>query len=605
MVHILTPLYPQVASRIEQQAKILQISVKLQSNTIKAYGTCRQLQKFREYLVNVLSSQARLLQSIPLECPMQEQSFQPLIQEMSFQPEQVNPQPQSGGALPLPPPPAGAREIANLSTDVLLLMPKLAYTNTPGIQYHPHEGRVFVFGDSENNHDSCSDAFLDAYHKVLQSLKNTSIAVQADHPREEVRTLVANYNQRYNQCHFLFNEQNSTVNIVSASSRQFEQAKKFLTDKFLQPAAFKDIEIFVFSNGRTLTVKKADIVHEDCFIIVNAASSTLNHGAGVAGALNKASNGDLQRHSDAYIRQYGQVPVGSVAQTKAGGKLKCKFMLHAVGPRASDPGMNDEQCGLLIYQAIIRALALAHKLKAVSIAFPALSAGIYGVKGSISARAMIKAIVEFQYTKPSALTDIRIVIIDAPTYTCFAQELVSKRTLASAAGGTAGPAPDTATQSSQTASALSTQIENGSKKNSSTVKLALSLPSSLNVDNGGSNPTQPKVSTPPGILSQSTHPVAPGLQAMLHSSSPSQVKSTNGEPLAASFGGSGNGNLSAAATAQNPSCGKDTPPSGSKPASKSLCTCRKFCCVLIYECIVVDIILYFYHNSSCIYYTIL
>ena len=569
VVHVLTPVYPQVASDIEKRAQILQISVKLQSNTIRAYGTCRQLYKFREFLVNVLSNQARLLQPIPQECPMQKQPFQPQIQEMPFQPEQVNPQPQNGGASPLPPPPAGAREIANLSTDVLLLMPKLAYTNTPGIQYHPHEGRVFVFGDSEANRDSCCDAFLDAYHKVLQSLKNTSIAVQAEHPREEVRTLVANYNQRYNQCHFLFNEQNSTVNIVSASSRQFEQAKKFLTDIFFRPAACKDIENFVFSNGRTLTVKKADIVHEDCFIIVNAASSTLSHGAGVAGALNEASNGELQRHSDVYIRQQGQVPVGFVAQTKAGGKLKCKFVLHAVGPRASDPGMNDDQCGLLIHQATTRALALALKLKAVSIAFPALSTGIYGVNRSVSARAMIKAIVEFQYTKPKALTDIRIVIVDAPTYICFAQELVLKRTLASAAGGSAGSAPDTAAQSSQTASALSTQIENGSKKSSNTVKLALTLPPSSNIDNGGSNPTQPKVSTPPGILSQSTHPVTPGLQAMLHSSSPSHIKSTNGEPLAASFGGSGNGNQSATATAQNPSCGKDTTPSDSKPESKS------------------------------------
>ena len=152
--------------------------------------------------------------------------------------EQKNPQPlqskpaSSFSPLPSPPPP-NARVIPNLSYNVLLLMTKLPYVSVPGVQYRPREGLVFFVKDPRGDY---SNAFIEAYQKVMQTLKTTDIQIQAGYPQEEVRSMVTRCNLQYNQCHFSFNELNSTLKIVSASSLQFKQAKKFLTDKFCQPA---------------------------------------------------------------------------------------------------------------------------------------------------------------------------------------------------------------------------------------------------------------------------------------------------------------------------------------------------------------------------------
>ena len=346
--------------------------------------------------------------------------------------EQKNPQPlqsePASGSSPLPsPPPPNARVIPNLSCDVLLLMPKLPYFSVPGVQYRPREGLVFFVEDPQ---DVYSAAFIEKYRKVMQTLQTTNIHIQVEYPREEVRSIVASYNQRYKQCHFSFNEHNSTIKIISASSRhmQFQQAKKFLMDIFWRHAV-KDIEKFTFSKGRTLTVKKANIVEEKCTVIVNLANSQLSHEEGVAGALNEASNGELQRLSDKHTAQFGTVPVGNAVQTMAGGRLKCKFVLHAVGPNYSESGINGQKCYQLIKQATTNTLQAAQKLNAASITFPSLGTGMmYGFYShGTAADAMINAIEEFKYLKLTALTDIRIVITDTPVHALFAQEVVMRQ----------------------------------------------------------------------------------------------------------------------------------------------------------------------------------
>ena len=74
----------------------------------------------------------------------------------------------------------------------------------------------------------------------------------------------------------------------------------------------------ILGNSCTLTVKRSDIVSENVDVIVNAANKQLEHMTGVAGALNKASKGELQKHSRVYINQKGLVPVGGVAITRGG-----------------------------------------------------------------------------------------------------------------------------------------------------------------------------------------------------------------------------------------------------------------------------------------------
>ena len=266
---------------------------------------------------------------------------------------------------------------------------------------------------------------------------------------ENMFDLLEEFDGKYSQCHFSCDEKARVVKIISMSSRQFDQAKKLLGDQLAgekweekkeekgggggKPGkgamGFKistktgSSEVLSINKGCKLTVKRSNIV-EYVDAIVNAANSRLDHAAGVAGALKKASNGELQKVSDAYVRNHGQAPVGGAAVTSAGGKLKCKHVIHAVGPMASSQ-MTDFQCSQLIYQAISNSLIEADKMKATSISFPALSTGIYAVNKSLAADAIFQAILKFHYTSSKILKDIRIVILDEDTYSVFAQHLLA------------------------------------------------------------------------------------------------------------------------------------------------------------------------------------
>ena len=309
----------------------------------------------------------------------------------------------------------------------------------------PEEGKVRVIGTTEEEREKCITRFQTTYQNILQNrkLRTEDIAVPQNVPPYEVASVIATTNEKYDQCHFSFNTDKSSIHVVSTSSRQFDQAKKIIADKLhthvhvhgkpSSPSPLGDCQVMTFSDRhgkRTLTVKKADICKEEVDIIVNAANSSLAHGAGVALALDKASNGELTRHSKKQIDQHGKVHVnvGDVALTKGGGQLKCKFVIHAVGPTAS-PTTSNTLCEELLYSAVTRALSKAQSLSSCkSIAFPAISTGVFGVNRDLAAEAIINAILSFNYSS-SKLSDLRIVIIDQPTYSCFAEHLVVKKAL--------------------------------------------------------------------------------------------------------------------------------------------------------------------------------
>ena len=172
---------------------------------------------------------------------------------------------------------------------------------------------------------------------------------------------------------------------------------------------------------RVLTLKQSDIVAENVEVIVNAANEQLIHGSGMAGALNKASGGGLQVVSYDYITASGPVQMGDVAVTgSGGGALKCKHVYHVVGPRAREYSPMD--CRRLIEQIVKKVLVTAEKYGILSIAFPAISSGVFGVDKELVAEVIIDTIINHQFTRrPPVLGDIRIVISDIPTFDCFAK----------------------------------------------------------------------------------------------------------------------------------------------------------------------------------------
>ncbi|KAI4893217.1 hypothetical protein NFI96_030863 [Prochilodus magdalenae] len=127
--------------------------------------------------------------------------------------------------------------------------------------------------------------------------------------------------------------------------------------------------------GIVITVRKADICQFKVDAVVNAANEDLKHIGGVAMALLKAAGPSLQEWSDKYVSVNGRVRPGQAVTTQAG-RLPCKIVVHAVGPRFSD---TDKPTAVKRLRQVVReSLNQAKRNNCSSIAVPAISSGIFG-----------------------------------------------------------------------------------------------------------------------------------------------------------------------------------------------------------------------------------
>ncbi len=137
--------------------------------------------------------------------------------------------------------------------------------------------------------------------------------------------------------------------------------------------------------GRTLELVQGDITEMDTDAIVNAANAQLILGGGVAGAIRRKGGPQIQQECD---RIGGTFVGGAVITT--GGKLKAKHVIHAVGPRMGE-GAEDEK----LRNATLNSLKRADEHRLKSIAFPAISTGIFGFPIQRCAEIMLTAAVEY------------------------------------------------------------------------------------------------------------------------------------------------------------------------------------------------------------------
>jgi O-acetyl-ADP-ribose deacetylase (regulator of RNase III) len=120
---------------------------------------------------------------------------------------------------------------------------------------------------------------------------------------------------------------------------------------------------------------RGDITREDVDVVVNAANASLVPGAGVSGAIHRAAGPELEGECR-QVRQAlypDRVPVGDAVATGAG-MLPARWVVHTVGPNAHR-GQNDP---LDLAACFVSSIRAASELGARSIAFPAVSSGIYG-----------------------------------------------------------------------------------------------------------------------------------------------------------------------------------------------------------------------------------
>jgi len=136
-----------------------------------------------------------------------------------------------------------------------------------------------------------------------------------------------------------------------------------------------------------LSISEGDITRLDVDAIVNAANSRLLPGGGVCGAIHRAAGPEL---AEACAKISG-CPTGEVRITP-GFRLKAKHVIHAVGPVWNGGKSNEDA---LLAGAYRHSLELARDHGVRSIAFPAISAGIYGFPLDRATKIAVATIAEF------------------------------------------------------------------------------------------------------------------------------------------------------------------------------------------------------------------
>ena len=149
---------------------------------------------------------------------------------------------------------------------------------------------------------------------------------------------------------------------------------------------------------------RGDITEERVDAVVNAANASLAGGGGVDGAIHRAAGAaQLQ----AACRELGGCPTGD-ARATPGFALPARWIIHAVGPRwrGGDHGEAD-----LLASCYRRSLEVADELGARSVAFPAISTGIYGYPAPEAAQVAVRTL----RSTPTKVELVRLVAFDDTT----------------------------------------------------------------------------------------------------------------------------------------------------------------------------------------------
>jgi putative ATPase len=157
-------------------------------------------------------------------------------------------------------------------------------------------------------------------------------------------------------------------------------------------------------SGATIAVVDGDLTAQAVDAVVNAANDTLQHGGGVAGALARAGGPIVQEESDEWVRRHGPVPTGGAAVTAAGA-MPATHVIHVAGPIYRLDQDNER----LLRAAVAGALDAAAEIKAESVAFPAISAGIYGYPIAEATAVLADEVVHWLTAHPGRVNEVRLV----------------------------------------------------------------------------------------------------------------------------------------------------------------------------------------------------
>lgn len=154
-----------------------------------------------------------------------------------------------------------------------------------------------------------------------------------------------------------------------------------------------------------ITLIKDDITTQGTDAIVNAANSTLLGGGGVDGAIHRAAGPELL----AECTGLGGCPPGEAKTTNAY-SLPAKFVIHTVGPVWRGGKSNEE---IILANAYRNSLKEALRVRAKTVAFPAISTGVYRFPPDLAADIAVRTIISF-LKEHDSIEEVRLV--------CFSDE---------------------------------------------------------------------------------------------------------------------------------------------------------------------------------------
>jgi len=166
--------------------------------------------------------------------------------------------------------------------------------------------------------------------------------------------------------------------------------------------------------GCTIRLAEGDITELDTEAIVNAANARLILGGGVAGAIRAKGGPSIQEECN----RIGGTHVGGAVITGAG-NLKAKYVIHAVGPR-----LGEGEAEHKLADAVKNSLKLCQERGISSIAFPAISTGIFGYPAEECACVMLQTALNYiQTEKPDFPGEIVFCLYGKKNFEIFRHEL--------------------------------------------------------------------------------------------------------------------------------------------------------------------------------------